>query len=325
MRSGLPFLWRFALGVTITAWPVAGAFAAEQPSEIPGWLKSHVGDGAGQIAPVVLQRARALYLRKVAAGVVKNPCYFAMDATRPSDGGLGKRFYEICEADRSFRAMAAGHGSGRNVKGAVNFANGKQCAKNFGNALDSHLTTGGAYVTAETRTSFKGYFRNAAKQEAILMRSFVQFDGEAETANARERAIGGHPAVVLKAIHYRSMARSPHANVNGCVPVGTLVDYASGRSNGCTTWSRSDAARIIPKLEQPTTVYIYPESQDIKAVAQVVSAGRPSSSRSPYWNAVCLKQIGAPKFWSREILEPILARYRRAPEPAASPVPTCKP
>jgi hypothetical protein len=325
LRSGLLFLWRFALGVTIAAWLAAGAFAAEQPSEIPAWLKSHIGDGAGQIAPVVLQRARALYLRKVAAGVVKNPCYFAMDATRPSEGGLGKRFYEICEADRSFRAMSAGHGSGRNIKGAVNFANGKECAKNFGNALDSNLTTGGAYVTAETRTSFKGYFRSAAKQEAILMRSFVQFDGEGETANARERAIGGHPAVVLKAIHYRSMARSPYANVNGCVPVGTLVDYASGRSNGCTSWSRSDAERIIPKLEEPTTVYIYPESQDIKAVAQAVSARRSLSSSSPYWNAFCLRQIGAPKFWAREVLEPILARYRRAPEPAASPVPTCKP
>ncbi|HXH46294.1 MAG TPA: hypothetical protein VNK51_20960 [Bradyrhizobium sp.] len=325
LHFGSLLLRRFSLGVTIAAWLTSGAVAAERPSEIPGWLKSHVGDGAGQIAPVVLQRARALYLRKVAAGIVKNPCYFAMDATRPSEGGSGKRFYEICEAHRSFRAMPAGHGSGRNIKGAVNFANGKECARNFGNALDSNLTTGGSYVTAETRTSFKGYFRNAAKQEAILMRSFVQFDGEGETANARERAIGGHPAVILKAIHYRSMARSPYANVNGCVPVGTLVDYSSGRSNGCTSWSRSDAERIIPKLEQPTTVYIYPESQDIKAIAQAVSAHRSLSSSSPYWNAFCRKQIGAPKFWSKEALEPILARYRRAPEPAASPAPTCKP
>ncbi|MFK4728017.1 murein L,D-transpeptidase catalytic domain family protein [Bradyrhizobium niftali] len=325
LLSGLPFRRRFALGVTISAWLAAGAFAAEQPSEIPAWLKSHVGDGAGQIAPVVLQRARALYLRKVAAGVVKNPCYFAMDATRPSDGGLGKRFYEICEADQSFRAMSAGHGSGRNIKGAVNFANGKECAKNFGNALDSNLTTGGAYVTAETKSSFKGYFHNAGKQESVLMRSFVQFEGEGETANARERAIGGHPAVVLKGIHYRSMARSPYANVNGCVPVGTLVDYASGRSNGCTSWARSDAEKIIPLLEEPTTVYIYPESQDIKAVAQAVSPRRSLSSSSPYWNAFCLRQIGAPKFWAREVLEPILARFHRDPEPEASPAPTCKP
>ena len=44
------------------------------------------------------------------------------------------------------------------------------------------------------------------------------------------------------------MPRSPHANENGCVPVGTLEDYAGGRSNGCTTWSRSDAEKIIPLL-----------------------------------------------------------------------------
>jgi hypothetical protein len=31
------------------------------------------------------------------------------------------------------------------------------------------------------------------------MRSFVQFDGEGETANARERDIGGHPAVLAEA------------------------------------------------------------------------------------------------------------------------------
>ena len=58
-------------------------FATEQAQEIPAWLKAHVGDGEGQIAPVVLQRARALYLQKVSQGAVKNPCYFAMDATRP--------------------------------------------------------------------------------------------------------------------------------------------------------------------------------------------------------------------------------------------------
>ena len=71
-----------------------------------------------------------------------------------------------------------------------------------------YLTTGGAYVTAETRTSFKGYYRSA-KQDAVLMRSFVQFEGEGETANARERAIGGHAAVLLRQIRYRWMPRSP--------------------------------------------------------------------------------------------------------------------
>src|SRR4029453_9457272 len=133
---------------TIAVWGTVASLAAEQPSDVPACLRSHIGQGKGHIAQVVLQRGRALYLTKVAAGAVKNPCYFAMDATRPHVGRLGKRFYTICEADRSFRAVATGHGSGRNVKGVANFGNGKECAKNFGNALDSYLTTGGASVTA---------------------------------------------------------------------------------------------------------------------------------------------------------------------------------
>src|ERR1700754_980618 len=304
------------LAGTIAVWGTAASLATEQPSDVPAWLRSHIGEGEGQIAQVVLQRARALYLKKVVAGIVKNPCYFAMDARRPHVGRLGKRFYTICEADRTFRATSSGHGSGRNIKGTANFANGKECAKNFGNALDSYLTTGGAYVTAETRTLFKGYYRNSAKQDAVLMRSFVQFDGEGETANARERDIGGHPAVLLRQLRYRYMPKSPYANENGCVPVGTLEDYASGRSNGGTSWARSNAEKIIPFLKDPTTVYIYPESGDIKAVAQAVSARKPLASDRPYWNAVCLRQIGAPKFWPRESLEPLLAKYRSDPEPA---------
>jgi len=101
---------------------------------------------------------------------------------------MGKRFYTICEAERSLRAVATGHGSGRNMKGVPNFSNGRECVKNFGNALDSYLTTGGAYVTAETRTSFKGYSRNATKQDAVLMRSFVQFEGEGETPGSAPSA-----------------------------------------------------------------------------------------------------------------------------------------
>ena len=87
-----------------------------------------------------------------------------------------------------------GHGGGRVLQGIADFANGKRCARNFGNALDSRLTAGGAYVTAETKTSFKGYYRASTKHDAVLIRSFVQFDGEGEVANARQREIGGHPA-----------------------------------------------------------------------------------------------------------------------------------
>ena len=96
------------------------SFAMQQPSDIPAWLAPNVGEGEGQIAQVVLQRARALYFQKVRAGVVRNPCYFAMDATRPHELSAGKvrpRFYVICESHRSFRAISAGHGGGRDLKG----------------------------------------------------------------------------------------------------------------------------------------------------------------------------------------------------------------
>jgi hypothetical protein len=299
------------------------SFAAEQPSDVPAWLRAHVGEGEGQIAQVVLQRARALYLKKVSEGAVKNPCYFAMDATRP--GELGRRFYVICESDRSFRAISAGHGSGRDLKGIADFANGIRCAKNFSNAMDSKLTTGGAYVTGETSTFFKGYYRVSAGKDAALIRSFVQFDGEGDAANARPRAIGGHPAVLLRGVCLRKDPESSYANHDGYVPFGTLVNYTGGRSNGCTSWSPSDAGQIIPMLkDKPTTLYIYPESHDIDAVAQAVKAGRPLRA-GLYWNASCLKEIGSPKFWPKETLEPILAQYKKDhPAPPPRPTPICK-
>jgi hypothetical protein len=134
------------------------SFAVEQPSDIPAWLRPNVGEGEGQIAEVILQRGRALYFQKVRAGVVRNPCYFAMDATRPhelSDGKLGPRFYVICESGRSFRAISAGHGGGRDLKGIADFANGKRCAKNFGNALDSRLTAGGGLCNRRDENVFQ--------------------------------------------------------------------------------------------------------------------------------------------------------------------------
>jgi hypothetical protein len=244
----------------------------------------HIGDDEGQIAPVVLQRARALYLEKVSEGAIKNPCYFAMDATRP--GGLGRRFYVICETDQAFRAISAGHGNGRNLRGIADFSNGIRCAKNFSTAMDSKLTTGGAYVTSEEITSFKGYYRGSTGKNAALTRSFVQLDGEGDTANARPRAIGGHPAVLLRGVRLRKDPDSPYANKEGYVPFGTLVNYTAGRSNGCTSWSPSDASQIVPMVkDKPTTLYIYPESTDIDAVAQAVKAGRSPSRAglSAFW------------------------------------------
>jgi hypothetical protein len=310
--------------VAVAMMALSRSFAAEQRSDIPAWLKAHVGDGDGQIAPVVLQRARALYRQKVGAGVVKNPCYFAMDATRP--GGSTPRFYVICEGDRSFRAVPVGHGSGRNLAGIANFSNGIQCAKNFSNAMDSKLTTGGPYMTSETITSFKGYYRNAAGKYLAFSRSFVQFDGEGDAANARPRAIGGHPAVLLRGVCLRKDPDSPYANKDGYVPFGNLVNYAGGRSNGCTSWSPSDAAQIIPMVkDKPTTLYIYPDSRDIAAVAQAVKAGRSPSGSGLYWNASCLAQIRVPKFWPKETLEPILVQYKKDhPAPPPQPTPICK-
>jgi len=299
------------------------SYAVELPWVIPAWLKAHVGEGEGQIAPVVLQRARALYLQKVSEGAVKNPCYFAMDATRPA--GLGRRFYVICEAERTFRAVSSGHGNGRNLRGIANFANGIRCAANFSNAMDSKLTTGGPYVTAEIRTSFKGYYRAAGKNAALL-RSFLQFEGEGDTANARERAIGGHPAVVLRVHCRRKDPDSAYADQEGYVPFGRLVNYSGGRSNGCTTWSPSDSEKIVAMVkDEPTTLYIYPESADIVAVARAVKAGRSPSRAGLYWNVSCLREIRSPKFWPRETLEPILVQYKQDhPAPPPGPTPICK-
>ena len=58
-------------------------------------------------------------------------------------------------------------------------------------------------MTAEIRTSFKGYYPVSEGKSVALMRSFVQFDGEGDAANARPRAIGGHPAVVLTGLGLR--------------------------------------------------------------------------------------------------------------------------
>jgi hypothetical protein len=308
---------------------ISSPFASEPSPDIPAWLRAHVGDGDGQIEQVVLERARALYLLKLRAGATKNPCYFAMDATRPhdlGDGRLGRRFYLICETDQTFQAFSAGHGGGARVKGVADFVNGKRCAKNFGNAIDSKLTTGGAYITRETRTSFKGYYRVSPARDVAFVRSFVQFEGEGETANARQRVIGGHPAALLRDICRRKNPGSSYADRDGYVPFGRLEEYAGGRSNGCTSWSPADASEIIGKMkDNPTTLYIYPEAGDIGAVAQASGSSRPIAKAGVYWNASCLKEIGTPKFWPKETLEPLLPHQSQdesAPPPR--PLPLCK-
>ncbi|MFK7940122.1 MAG: hypothetical protein AB8B82_12125 [Roseovarius sp.] len=300
-----------ALAAAVYVWTPSPA--AAQDTALPGWLQSHVGTGDGQIAPVVLQRARALYQQKRAEGAVKNPCYLAMDATRPStqNGQPGRRFYIICERSKSFRAVSSGYGNGRKLQ-AANFSNGRQCAKNFSNAEGSKLTMGGAYVTAETRTSFKGYFNKSGKRKPFY-RTFLLFDGEGETRNARDRAIGGHPAVFLKWQCRFKKPSSPHADKEGYVPYGKLVDYTSGRSNGCTTWSQSESREILALVEgNPTSLYIYPEGRDINAVAKAVKKSRSLSGSGLYWNTACLKAIKSPKFWPKRKLQPVINTWRRS-------------
>lgn len=327
MRVRSLLLMIAGLGLAVLAHPRSSS--AQEATNVPAWLAPHVGEGDGQIAYPVLQRAHALYQQKVSEGAVKNGCYFAMDATRPnysSDGGLARRFYIICDSAQSFQAISAGHGSGRDLKGLADFANGRQCVKNFGNALDSELTAGGAYVTAETKQSFKGYHRVSGGQSEPFTRSFIQFDGEGETANARQRAIGGHAAVTLKGVCLRKDPSSPHANGEGYVPFGTLVEYAGGRSNGCTSWSPEDVPQILAMVNNdPTTLYIYPAAADVEAVAHAVASGRSLSQSGLYWNASCLRDIRAPTYWPKEKLGPIIAEYKRAhPAPPPRPVPICK-
>ncbi|MGM4983442.1 MULTISPECIES: hypothetical protein [Rhizobium] len=305
------------------------SIAAQRQSDIPEWLSAYVGEGDGQIAQPILQRARALYMRKVSEGKVRNPCYFVMDATRPNDPGDGKsggRFYIVCEATQTFRVVSSGHGSGRDLKGVVDFGNGRMCARNFGNAMDSNLTAGGSYMTEETKTTFKGYYPISQTKDAAYLRTFLQFDGEGETANARQRAIGGHAAAKVAGICMKKDPQSPYANRDGYVPLGKLVEYAGGRSDGCTSWAASDASQIISMVkDNPTTLYIYPESADINAVAKAVAAGRSPSKAGLYWNDSCLKAIGAPKFWPKETLEPIIAQYKQDhPAPPSRPIPICQ-
>ncbi|MEM7191353.1 MAG: hypothetical protein AAF405_00550 [Pseudomonadota bacterium] len=311
----------------IAAWFGApGVQAEEQFSPIPPWLKAHVGDEDGKISELVLLRAREFYLQKVLEGAAKNDCYFAMDATRPSamqGGRRAKRFYTICESAMTFDATSSGYGNGRRLPGA-NFANGRQCAKNFSNAEGSKMTTGGGYTTAETRTSFKGYYYARGKKTPLL-RSFLQFEGEGDTANARERAIGGHAAVLLRSMCRRKDPKSPYANKEGYVAWGKLLDYSAGRSNGCTSWTQDDADSIFATIkDSPTTVYIYPESSDIDAVAKAVKERKKLSDAGVYWNTACLRAIGVPKFWPKETLAPIIAKYRKAHPPGpVRPLPIC--
>jgi hypothetical protein len=105
-----------------------------------------------------------------------------------------------------------------------------------------------------------------------------------------------------------------------------LENYDGGRSNGCTTWSPTEAERIIAIVnDNPTTLYIYPAAADVEAVARAISAGRRPSSAGLYWNDSCLTEIGTPKFWSAKSLGPVIVEYKKAHPPGPEqPIPVCK-
>jgi hypothetical protein len=317
----------FVLWLVLALFAPVPLNATASGGEVPAWLLEHVGTGEGQIAPVVLDRARALHAAHVQDGTVRNPCYFAKDATRPStgsDGAPAQRFYVICEEDQTFRAVSSGYGNGRSLPGA-DFSNERECARNFSNAEGSNLTMGGGYLTAETRTSFKGYF-SAAEDRVAFNRTFLLFDGMGETSNARERAIGGHMAMFLRWQCRMHNPESPHADADGYVPYGRLVNYDGGRSNGCTTWSEEVSHEIIALVEgDPTTLYIYPEGRDIDAVAEAVEDGRSPAEEGLYWNTTCLAAIDAPRFWPRAELQPIINAWRASlPEAPPLELPICE-
>jgi hypothetical protein len=158
-----------------------------------------------------------------------------------------------------------------------------------------------------------------------IRRGVADLDGEGDTANARSRAIGGHPGVIVSPVCRMKAPGNPYADDEGYVPLGKLIDYGAGRSNGCTSWPPAVSEWILALVkDRPTTLYIYPESTDIVAVARAVKAGQSPARAGLYWNASCLKEIGFPNFWPSETLEPALMKFREDHPPSPpQPLPLC--
>ena len=77
--------------------------------------------------------------------------------------------------------------------------------------------------------------------------------------------------------------------------------------------------------DNPTTLYIYPESGDIDAVANAVKKRKPLSGSGLYWNRACLRAIRSPRFWPRETLQPIIDEWRESlPPRQRRPLPICR-
>ena len=240
------------------------------------------------------------------------------------DGKLGRRFYVICEANRSFRAISAGHGGGRDLKGIVDLANGRQCAKNFSNAMDSKLTAGGPYMTANTARLLKDIIASQREKTQFWCARSCSLTAKAKPQTPDSASSAGiRPYCWREYVFEKSgqPIREPR-RLRSVWKTGELRRRPQRRLHQLVAVGRP----IIPMLkDNPTTLYIYPEFEDIDAVAQAVAAGSSPSRAGLYWNASCLKEIGSPKFWPKETLEPILAQYKKDhPEPPPRPTPICK-
>lgn len=276
-------------------------------SEIPAFLKNKIGEGPDQIAQVVLDRARKAYFTQTNKGKANNVCYMAMDATKPhllnqkqSDAGspvqIGHRLYLICESLGIFKALPAGHGGGINLSKrdpTLNLKNGRHCAKYFGNVQDSNFTMGGLYLTGDTDIFFKGRLKQTDGSYCDFYRPFLNMVGEGETANAKQRAIGAHPAVLFNASKELCDLSSPHANRLGYVRYGEkLIEYSGGRTEGCIGLQPEIAPAILAIAQNhPMSIYIYPQKNDIQQMTDA------SVAEKPYWNAECLKAIGSPVYF----------------------------
>ena len=75
----------------------------------------------------------------------------------------------------------------------------------------------------------------------------------------------------------------------------------------------------------PATLYIYPESKDIDAVAKARKSKKSLAKAGLYWNSTCLSSIRSPKFWPKENLQPIINAWRKSlPKREWKPLPICK-
>jgi len=188
---------------TVVVWGTAASLATEQPSDVPAWLRSHIGEGEGQIAQVVLQRARALYLKRWPQASSK--IHAILPWTRRAPRG------QIGESGFTRSAKLSGrfvrpHGSWQRPQhqGRRDFANGKECAREFRQCAGSYLTTA-APIDARRKPRSK-LLSQLRETDAVLMRSFVQFDGE-ERPPMPESVRSAACAVLLRQIRFRWMPR----------------------------------------------------------------------------------------------------------------------